>query len=93
MTQKGHNLSRDMLKSYVQRLEKLNEEKAAIAGDIKDVMAEAKGNGLCPKALRTILKERKQDQTEREEHEHIVQTFRIALGMAPELDEEDSDAE
>lgn len=80
MTLQNHN-SAQQLKSYVQRLEKLNEEKAGIDADIKDIFAEAKGGGFDIKAIRQILKDRKQGAAAREEHEHVVHTYRLALGM------------
>lgn len=77
----------DQLKSIIGRVEKLEEEKAAISGDIREVFAEAKGNGFDIKAIRTIIKLRKMDEQEREEQETVVDTYRRALGMLPELDE------
>ena len=77
----------DQLKSIILRIEKLEEEKAAISDDIKDVFAEAKGNGFDVKALRQILKLRKMDAQEREEEETILDTYLRALGMLPELED------
>ena len=71
----------DQLKSIVERIERLEEEKKAIADDIKDVFAEAKANGFDVKALRTILKIRKEDVDERKEHEAIVDLYMQALGI------------
>jgi uncharacterized protein (UPF0335 family) len=79
----GHN-SRAQLRSIVERVERLEEEKKAIAEDIKDVFAEAKANGFDSKALRHIIKLRKQDKTARDEFEAIVGTYMLALGMLPE---------
>jgi uncharacterized protein (UPF0335 family) len=79
----GHN-SRAQLRSIVERVERLEEEKKAIADDIKDVFAEAKANGFDSKALRHIIKLRKQDKTARDEFEAIVDTYMLALGMLPE---------
>ncbi len=78
----------DQLKSIISRIEKLEEEKQAIADDIKDVFAEAKGNGYDVKAIRQIIRIRKQDAQEREEEETVLDTYMRALGMLPELDEE-----
>lgn len=78
----------DQLKSIIGRVEKLEEEKQVIAADIKEVFAEAKGNGFDVKAIRSILKIRKQDAQEREEEETVLDTYLRALGMLPELDEE-----
>ncbi len=82
----------DQLKSIIARIEKLEEEKTAIADDIKDVFAEAKGNGYDVKAIRQIIKLRKQDAQEREEEETVLETYMRALGMLPELDEEEMEA-
>ena len=78
----------DQLKSIINRVEKLEEEKAGISADIRDVFAEAKGNGFDTKAIRTIIKLRKMDASEREEQETVLDTYRRALGMIPELEEE-----
>ena len=77
----------DQLKSIIGRVEKLEEEKVAIAADIRDVFAEAKGNGFDTKAIRSIIRLRKMDASDREEQEAILDTYRRALGMLPELDE------
>jgi len=77
----AHRFAKDQLKSIVERVEKLEEEKKAIADDIKDVFAEAKVHGFDVKALRTIVKMRKQDANERAEEEAILETYLHALGM------------
>jgi len=77
----------DQLKSIIGRVEKLEEEKSGIAADIRDVFAEAKGSGFDVKAIRQIIKLRKLDAQEMEEQETILDTYRRALGMLPELDE------
>ncbi|RAI42654.1 DUF2312 domain-containing protein [Rhodoplanes roseus] len=69
------------LRSLVERIETLEEEKKAIADDIKDVFAEAKGNGFDTKALRAVIKLRAQDKDERAEQEAILDTYKAALGM------------
>lgn len=90
----GHNsgkrpggVAADQLKSIIARVEKLEEEKAGIAADIRDVFTEAKGNGYDVKAIRTILKIRKQDESEREEAENILDTYKHALGMIPDYED------
>lgn len=75
------NAIANQLKAVVERIERLEEEKKTIADDIRDVYAEAKGNGYDIKALRTIIRLRKQDKTERQEHEAILETYMHALGM------------
>lgn len=76
----GHN-STAQLKSVVQRIERLEEEKKTISDDIRDVYAEAKGNGFDVKALRTIVRMRKQDANERDEQEVVLEIYMAALGM------------
>jgi len=73
--------AKDQLKAIVERIEHLEEEKKAIADDIRDVYAEAKGNGFDVKALRTVVRLRKQDKAEREEQEAILEVYLHALGM------------
>jgi uncharacterized protein (UPF0335 family) len=75
------NFAKDHLKAFVERIERLEEEKKAIADDIKDVFAEAKGTGFDVKALRTIIRMRKQDKDERQEQEAILDLYLQALGM------------
>lgn len=70
------------LKQFIERIERLEEEKAGIAGDIKDVFAELKGRGFDSKAIRQILRIRKQDQSERQEQEAILDLYMQALGMS-----------
>jgi uncharacterized protein (UPF0335 family) len=88
----GHNrvggVAVDQLKSIIGRVEKLTEEKAAIAADIGDVFTEAKGNGFDVKAIRAIIKMRAMDSQQVEEEETVLDTYRRALGMIPELDGE-----
>lgn len=72
----------DELKQFVERIEKLEEEKAGIASDIKDVFAELKGRGFDAKAVRSILKLRKKDSHERSEEEAILEMYMQAIGMA-----------
>jgi uncharacterized protein (UPF0335 family) len=73
--------AKDQLKAIVERIERLEEEKKTISDDIRDVYAEAKGNGYDVKALRTIVRLRKQDANERAEQETILETYMQALGM------------
>jgi uncharacterized protein (UPF0335 family) len=76
-----HRFAKDQLKALVERVERLEEEKKAIADDIRDVYGEAKVNGYDVKALRTIVRLRKQDVDQRKEHEAILETYMHALGM------------
>lgn len=78
----GHNsVSKDQLKSIIERVERLEEDKAAIATDIKDVYAEAKGNGYDTKALRAIVRRKRADAAKVAEHEAIVELYMQSLGM------------
>ncbi len=71
----------DELRLLIERAERLEEDKRAIADDIKDVMAEAKGRGYDPKAIRKILAIRKKKKEEYQEEEAILETYMHALGM------------
>lgn len=73
----------DQLRAFVERIERLEEEKKTIADDIKEIYAEAKGNGFDVKVLRKVVSLRKQDMNERLEHEAILDLYLHALGMAP----------
>ena len=77
-----NSVAADQLKSVIDRIERLEDEKAGIAGDIKDVYAEAKSNGFDVAALRTIIRLRKKDHAERQEEEAILELYLSALGMA-----------
>jgi len=79
--QAAHRFVKDQLKAFIERVERLEEEKKAISDDIRDVYAEAKANGYDVKALRVIVRMRKQDADERREHETILETYMHALGM------------
>ena len=78
------SVARDQLRSIVERIERLEEEKKAIADDIKDVFAEAKANGFDTKTLRTVVRLRKVEATEREEQEAMLDLYMSALGMLPD---------
>lgn len=80
MTQVG-GISGDYLKGYIERIERLEEEKATISADIRDVYAESKGNGFDPKIMRQIIKQRKLDKSELEEQETLLDLYKHALGM------------
>jgi uncharacterized protein (UPF0335 family) len=73
--------AKDQLKAIIERIERLEEEKKTISDDIRDVYAEAKGNGFDVKALRTLVRKRKQDPDERAQEETILETYMQALGM------------
>jgi uncharacterized protein (UPF0335 family) len=69
------------LRAFIERIEKLEEEKKALADDIKDVYAEAKGTGFDIKVLRKIVSIRRQDKDKRREEEEILDLYLAALGM------------
>lgn len=70
------------LRAFIERIERLEEEKKTISDDIKEVYAEMKGTGFDTKAVRTIVRLRKKDQAERQEEEAILDLYKAALGMA-----------
>ncbi len=88
-------ISGEHLRQYVQRIEQLEEEKKDLAENIRDVYAEAKGNGFDTKVMRQIIKIRKMEEQEREELETILDIYLHALGMLPEgeYEEEEYDGE
>ena len=69
------------LKSFIERIERLEEEKKGLSEDIRDVFAEAKGNGFDTKAMRQVIKERKIDAAALDEWEAVLDIYRHALGM------------
>ena len=85
----AHGIARDQLRSIIERIERLEEEKKTIADDIKDVYAEARGTGFDTAALRKIIALRKKDEQERMEEEAVLDTYMIALGMIPAPEGED----
>jgi uncharacterized protein (UPF0335 family) len=82
----------ERLKSFIERIERLEEEKRALAEDIKEVFAEAKGVGFDIKTMRQIIKIRRMDRDDLDEQEALLDTYKRALGMLPELDDEDAAA-
>jgi uncharacterized protein (UPF0335 family) len=75
------NFAKGQLRSFVERIEKLEEEKKALAEDVREVYGEAKGAGFDVKALRTVIRLRMQDSEQRKEHEALVDLYREALGL------------
>ena len=72
------------LKSFIERVERLEDEKRALGEDIKEVYAEAKGSGFQPKIMRQLIKIRRMDQGEHDEQESLLDLYKRALGMLPE---------
>jgi uncharacterized protein (UPF0335 family) len=86
MTTIGHNsFAADELRQFIERIERLEEEKQGIASNIKDAYAELKGRGFDAKTVRQIVKLRKQDAAERQEQEAILELYMAALGMLADL--------
>jgi len=81
ITETSQTVAAGQLRAFIERIERLEEEKKTIADDIKDVFAEAKGTGFDTKAMRTIIRLRKKDQAERQEEESILDLYMAALGM------------
>jgi uncharacterized protein (UPF0335 family) len=77
----SHRFAKDQLKAVIERIERLEEEKKATSDDIRDVYAEAKGTGFDIKALRSIVRMRKQDTDERREEQAVLEMYMNALGM------------
>ena len=73
----------DQLKSLIERIERLEEEKRALAADIKEVYAEARGSGFEPKIMRQIVRIRRRDQSDVDEEESLIELYKRALGMLP----------
>jgi uncharacterized protein (UPF0335 family) len=83
----------DQLKSFIERIERLEEEKRALAEDIKEVYAEARGGGFEPKIMRQIVRLRRRDQNDLDEEESLIELYKRAIGMLPAGAEEARAAE
>ena len=81
ITETSQTVAAGQLRAFIERVERLEEEKKTIADDIKEVFAEMKGTGFDTKAVRAILRLRKQDQAERQEAEAILDLYKAALGI------------
>jgi len=81
ITETSQTVAAGQLKAFIERVERLEEEKQTISDDIKDVYAEMKGTGFDTKAVRTIIRLRKKDAAERQEEEAILDLYKAALGM------------
>jgi uncharacterized protein (UPF0335 family) len=78
-------IAREALQSFVERIERLDDEKRALSEDIKEIYAQAKGSGFEPKIIRQIIKIRKTDKDKLDEEESLLELYKRALGMLPEL--------
>jgi len=74
-------IARDQLRAFIERIERLEEEKAALMADIREVYAEAKGTGFDPKIMRQVVRLRKMEPDARQEQEFVLDTYLSALGM------------
>lgn len=81
-------ITAEQLRSYIERVERLENEKAELAADIREVFAEAKGNGFDVAVMRQVLKLRKMNANDRAEQESLLELYQRALGMAPDLEGE-----
>ncbi|WP_339703876.1 DUF2312 domain-containing protein [uncultured Sphingosinicella sp.] len=75
------NVSVEQLRLFIERIERLEEEKKGIADDIKDVYLEAKSQGFDPKTMKTVVRLRKMDKNTRQEMEALLDTYKAALGL------------
>lgn len=77
----SQTVAASQLRAFIERVERLEEDKQAVADDIKEVFAEMKGTGFDVKAVRAIIRLRKKDQAERQEEEAMLDLYKAALGM------------
>ncbi len=82
ITETSQTVAAGQLRAFIERVERLEEEKSQIQEDIKEIFAEMKGTGFDTKAVRTIIRLRKKDAAERQEEEAILDLYKAALGMA-----------
>ena len=81
MAEGSGTIARDQLRAFIERIERLEEEKAALMADIREVYAEAKGTGFDPKIMRQVVRLRKMEPDARQEQEFVLDTYLAALGM------------
>ena len=89
MSEETGNVARNHLRAYIDRIERLEEEKAVLMEDIREIYAEAKGTGFDPKIMRQVIRIRKMEPDQRQEQEYILDTYLSALGMLKNLDLEE----
>lgn len=78
---KAGAVSADVLRSYIERIERLEEEKKSLGGDIREIYAEAKGNGFEPRVMRKVVSLRRMNAADREEEEALLEVYRQAVGV------------
>lgn len=83
MSYPANSVAGDQLLSIIERVERLDEERSSIAGDISEVYKEARGNGFDVKVIKIIVRRRKQDHAELMEQEALLELYMSAIGMAP----------
>lgn len=88
-TVSSDSVAQDQIRAFIERIERMEEEKKAIADDLKEIYAEAKGNGFDTKVLRQLIRIRKQDASERLEQEALLELYMAALGMQTAPRDED----
>jgi len=77
----GGGVAGERLRSFIQRIERLEEEKKALSDDIREVYSEAKSNGFDPKIMRQVIRLRRMETADRQEQEALLETYLAALGM------------
>ena len=77
---KASGIAAEVLRAYIERIERLEEEKRALAGDVREIYAEAKGNGFEPKIMRKLVSLRRLSPADRQEQEALLDTYRAAVG-------------
>lgn len=87
---KAGGIESTKLKSYIERIERLEEEKKGLADDMRDLFSEAKSNGFDVKTMRQVLKLRKMKSSDRTEAEYMLDLYKRALGMDTSYDEEEA---
>jgi len=78
---RGGGVAAERLKSFIERIERLEEEKAALASDIREIYSEAKSTGFDTKVMRQIVRLRKMEEADRQEQQAILDTYKKALGL------------
>ncbi|HEY7608147.1 MAG TPA: DUF2312 domain-containing protein [Alphaproteobacteria bacterium] len=78
---KAGPVAAEVLRKYIERIERLEEEKKALSGDIREIYAEAKGNGYEPRVMRKVVSLRKMNAADREEEEALLEVYRAAVGV------------
>jgi len=78
---KAGEVAGDVLRKYIERIERLEEEKKALGGDIREIYAEAKGNGFEPRVMRKVVSLRRMKAADREEEEALLEVYRAAVGV------------